>query len=896
MRPDLGFLAERQRRGEDHWAAAGFNASRPLQVRRNVTVRGSPSLADPPVLMLRFRQKIQIASYITVQYEHLIVPELRVDWQQLLGTDLALPGYPGTQGAAVVLKDVSLVMHVGSPPALVPPYLDRYHASGNPGNQFLRHPGGSASVCQCHHPDGSVVPPRQRCWAYIIDVEDMAVQPLVPDVDGVMQDARYVFRMEQVTVLWLYAYTEECLVSRGPNVCGDMVYNQHFQTPYDWSDRLMKEVDAAREHAAAAPPSSASNNSLATAHNGSFQQAAVGGTAGTADTGGGGGGGGSNGGVVAAAVGAAAGGVAVACALILGLFLWRRRRQAARDNGQLVDKVSAVAAGDVPPIAASPAISSAAASTPMTRPRRMSSGACGSDIEAGTCDDASSLFNGREGLSRAVTLKSTGPASAQHPSATLSVSGSIAGTAHDALNSTLPVLDSPTVEACEDARAARGAERVAAAATAVGAAGGAPGMGHIVTEDTPFRRGMHTELELRQAAEVEEGGAAKPRATTGGPAAAGSGFGGSGGVPVVRLSAIVLGKGGCGCVYAGEMGGLPVAVKLIAEDLSQLHPDDAADVAKAFEQASGVGAEGAMETSLEGMLYGRPDTLLPLPVVIHIALEVARGLEYLHPSVVHRDLKPGNVLINNPDSPKPVVKITDFGLSRLMSTLLVTENPEAGTPAYVAPECYDLDADGITHKADIYAWGVLVWEALAGVRPWLGLNTVNIAMHVHVYSSRPPMPAHGTLGESPDRWPPRLVRLITECWDKDPRRRPAAAEVVKRLLVFQQDLELGSVSVGGGDVRSTGGEAAASREVLEALEALSISSDLQPAPGTERQGAEGCSGTAGVTPPVVTATTTTQPAAASPARVPSYRGNAGLSGNGVASAARAPPWVSPIPE
>ncbi|EFJ51889.1 hypothetical protein VOLCADRAFT_87540 [Volvox carteri f. nagariensis] len=85
------------------------------------------------------------------------------------------------------------------------------------------------------------------------------------------------------------------------------------------------------------------------------------------------------------------------------------------------------------------------------------------------------------------------------------------------------------------------------------------------------------------------------------------------------------------------------------------------------------GGEGGREISDRGFM------LMPLDKVLHVGLEVARGLEYLHPTIVHRDLKPGNVLLNDPYGPRPVVKLTDFGLSRLRSSVLVTRHPEAGT-------------------------------------------------------------------------------------------------------------------------------------------------------------------------------------------------------------------------
>ncbi|PNH07266.1 putative serine/threonine-protein kinase [Tetrabaena socialis] len=148
-----------------------------------------------------------------------------------------------------------------------------------------------------------------------------------------------------------------------------------------------------------------------------------------------------------------------------------------------------------------------------------------------------------------------------------------------------------------------------------------------------------------------------------------------------------------------------------------------------------------MDTSLDKMLHGG-GKLLPMPLVMHIASEIALGLAYLHPTILHRDLKPGNVLVNDPWGEQPTVKLSDFGLSRLRHTALVTTCPEAGT--------------------DIYAYGVLLWEMLSGCRPWQGFSPVEIAY--------------------------QLCQLLKECWDKVPERRPAAAELAKRLMLVQQGL------------------------------------------------------------------------------------------------------------
>ncbi|GIL85726.1 hypothetical protein Vretimale_13165 [Volvox reticuliferus] len=193
-----------------------------------------------------------------------------------------------------------------------------------------------------------------------------------------------------------------------------------------------------------------------------------------------------------------------------------------------------------------------------------------------------------------------------------------------------------------------------------------------------------------------------------------------------------------------------------------------------------------METSLERVIHGDPTApLMPLPKVLHIAINVAAALAYLHPTIIHRDLKPANVLINDPQSDQPVVKLTDFGLARLRVTVMPTEHPDAGTPAYMAPECFDVENNVVTDKADMFSLGVLLWEMLMGRRPWEGLvNPLAVALMVSYNGARLSL---SDLGD--DHCPPKLARLIHACWERDPARRPAAAEVAKELALMLQQIQ-----------------------------------------------------------------------------------------------------------
>ncbi|KAG2427286.1 hypothetical protein HXX76_012482 [Chlamydomonas incerta] len=293
----------------------------------------------------------------------------------------------------------------------------------------------------------------------------------------------------------------------------------------------------------------------------------------------------------------------------------------------------------------------------------------------------------------------------------------------------------------------------------------------VVTPFTPHRSGL--KLDLQTDAEVEL-------------------------LPVVR------GQGNFGRVVEGLWAGRPVAVKLMpdvaawsgapknamqsfvqeVEVLGRVeHPCIVQLLAACVTPPRLCLVMELMETSLDKVIHNPDKQLVPLEKVLHIGIEVARALEYLHPTIVHRDL-PGNVLLNHPESPRPVVKLTDFGLSRLRSTVQVTRHPEAGTPAYMAPELYDIHNNVVTDKSDVYSLGVLLWELLSGLAPWHGCEALVVAYAITIQRTRLSLAAI-----SADRLPQKLHRLISACWEHDPLRRPAAAEIHKQLLLVLQDLQ-----------------------------------------------------------------------------------------------------------
>ena len=153
-------------------------------------------------------------------------------------------------------------------------------------------------------------------------------------------------------------------------------------------------------------------------------------------------------------------------------------------------------------------------------------------------------------------------------------------------------------------------------------------------------------------------------------------------------------------------------------------------------------------------------------------LDVALGMSYLYSKgVEHRDLKSLNVLLDGALR----CKVSDFGLSKSDSlntaaTQSTMGGGAKGTPAYMAPEL--LDSNTFTEKTDVYAYGMVVFEVLAGDLPWAGLGYPQIITQVLVKGSRPPPPKGA---------PADLVALMQRCWDHEPDARPTFAAIKAEL-------------------------------------------------------------------------------------------------------------------
>ncbi|GBG27743.1 Mitochondrial dicarboxylate/tricarboxylate transporter DTC [Hondaea fermentalgiana] len=151
---------------------------------------------------------------------------------------------------------------------------------------------------------------------------------------------------------------------------------------------------------------------------------------------------------------------------------------------------------------------------------------------------------------------------------------------------------------------------------------------------------------------------------------------------------------------------------------------------------------------------------------------IACGLEYLHGKlVVHRDLKPANVLLSRDLG---LVKLADFGLATQLeaNSSIADTVSSVGTPAYMAPEVLQAPARWTT-RADIYAFGIVMWEVYHGKSPF-----------EHSVHSISDLETRVLSGERPiisDEVDVRLwvVRLIEKCWEHDPQERPRASEILQ---------------------------------------------------------------------------------------------------------------------
>src|SRR5699024_431349 len=174
---------------------------------------------------------------------------------------------------------------------------------------------------------------------------------------------------------------------------------------------------------------------------------------------------------------------------------------------------------------------------------------------------------------------------------------------------------------------------------------------------------------------------------------------------------------------------------------------------------------------------------LPANRVLGIVAQTAMALQAAHEAgLVHRDIKPGNLLI----TPDGRVKITDFGIARIADQVPLTATGQVmGTVQYLAPE--QASGHNATAKTDIYSLGIVAYECLNGKRPFTGDSQVAIAM-AQINDAPPPLSTE---------IPEPVRNLVIACLEKDADKRP---ETAGKLALASAALHKGDVQAAAGYV------------------------------------------------------------------------------------------------
>jgi len=182
---------------------------------------------------------------------------------------------------------------------------------------------------------------------------------------------------------------------------------------------------------------------------------------------------------------------------------------------------------------------------------------------------------------------------------------------------------------------------------------------------------------------------------------------------------------------------------------------------------------------------------LPWPRLRNLATQLCAGLAAAHDAgVIHRDLKPDNVMIERGSDR---VVITDFGIARSGDEVGVTQiGALIGTPRYMAPE--QLAGAAVDHRADVFALGVILYELATGARPWSGDTAIAIAVAQATQPLRPFTAPHV---------PVEVAAAIERCLQVDPAQRPPSATVVGDALAAASPDELATAPSAPGAPRPT---------------------------------------------------------------------------------------------
>ncbi|KAK6922540.1 Serine-threonine/tyrosine-protein kinase, catalytic domain, partial [Dillenia turbinata] len=165
--------------------------------------------------------------------------------------------------------------------------------------------------------------------------------------------------------------------------------------------------------------------------------------------------------------------------------------------------------------------------------------------------------------------------------------------------------------------------------------------------------------------------------------------------------------------------------------------------------------------------------MFKLPTLLRVAFDISKGMNYLHQNkIIHRDLKTANLLMDENE----VVKVGDFGVARVQSQSGVM-TAETGTYRWMAPEV--IEHRPYDHKADVFSFGIVLWELLTGEIPYSYLTPLQAAVGVVQKGLRPTIPKHTN---------PKISQLLERCWQQDPNFRPNFSEIIEILQQISKEV------------------------------------------------------------------------------------------------------------
>lgn len=176
--------------------------------------------------------------------------------------------------------------------------------------------------------------------------------------------------------------------------------------------------------------------------------------------------------------------------------------------------------------------------------------------------------------------------------------------------------------------------------------------------------------------------------------------------------------------------------------------------------------------------FGKPGRLLPLAKVLDIVARVADALDYAHrQKIIHRDIKPGNILFN-PDNGE--IKITDFGIAKISDDSRTRTGSVMGSPLYMSPE--QLKGQKVTGATDTYSLGITLYKLVCGETPYQGDTLANLTYQI--LNKRP-----RSVREFNPELPNGVVRLINKAIQREPDKRFLSAATMAEALRRQASRE-----------------------------------------------------------------------------------------------------------